>query len=90
MYISFIYTVCKGGVMKVISLKIDDSIFGKTERIVNKLKKTRSRYINEALEYYNKVQSRKILAEKLKFESLLVRENSMEVLKEFEAIEYEN
>jgi len=76
--------------MKIISLKIDNLIFDKTEKIVSKLKKTRSKYINEALDYYNRLQTRKLLAEKLKIESLLVRENSMSVLKEFEAIEYES
>ncbi len=76
--------------MKTISLKIDDSIFGETESIVASMKKPRNRYINEAIAYYNKVQKRKILEQKLKSESLLVKENSMSVLKEFESIEYES
>jgi len=41
--------------MKTVSLKIDDSIFGETENILSKIKKPRNRYINEALEYYNKI-----------------------------------
>ena len=40
--------------MKTISLKIDDSIFGETEKIVSRIKKPRNRYINEAIEYYNR------------------------------------
>jgi len=76
--------------MKTISLKIDDSIFGETESIVSIIKKTRNRYINEAIDYYNKVQKRKILEQKLKSESLLVKDNSISVLKEFENIEYES
>jgi len=74
--------------MKNISLKIDDSIFKETESIVVLMKMTRNRYINEALDYYNKVQKRKILGQKLQKESLLVKDNSMSVLKEFESIEY--
>lgn len=74
--------------MKTISLKIDDSIFGETESIVSIIKKPRNRYINEAIDYYNKVQKRKILEQKLKSESLLVKDNSISVLKEFENIEY--
>ena len=76
--------------MKTISLKIDDSIFGDTEKIVALMKKPRNRYINEAIDYYNKLQKRKILEQKIQNESLLVKDNSMSVLKEFESIEYED
>lgn len=75
--------------MKTISLKIDDSIFGDVEKIVSVIQKPRNRYINEAIDYYNKLQKRKIIGEKLKEESLLVKEDSMSVLKEFEGIENE-
>ena len=76
--------------MKTVSLKIDDSIFVETENIVALIKKPRNRYINEALDYYNKVQKRKMLKQKLQRESELVKDNSMSVLKEFESIEYDN
>ena len=73
--------------MKTISLKIDDAIYDETENIVKSIKKPRNRYINDALEYYNKMQSRLILQKKMHFESKLVSESSMEVLKEFEQID---
>ena len=73
--------------MKTILLKIDDSIFGETENIVALMKKTRNRYINEAIDYYNKVQKIKILEQKLRDESALIKDDSMEVLKEFESID---
>jgi len=76
--------------MKTISLKIDDSIFGETENILSKIKKPRNTYINEALEYYNKIQRRKILESKLKKESALVKAESISVLNEFEEIDYAN
>jgi hypothetical protein len=63
--------------MKTLSLKIDDSIFGETELILSKIKKPRNRYINEALEYYNKIQKRKILEFKLIKESALVKSESL-------------
>ena len=75
--------------MKTISLKIDDTIFGETENIVSFIKKPRNRYINEAIDYYNKLQRRQIIEENLKRESLIVKEDSMSVLKEFENIENE-
>lgn len=74
--------------MKTLSLKLDDSIFGETEKILERLKKPRNRYINEAIEYYNRAQRRLILEKKLIKESILVNKDSMDVLKEFEGIEY--
>jgi hypothetical protein len=74
--------------MKTVSLKIDDSIFGETEKILTRVKKTRNRYINDALAYYNNHQSRIILENKLKHESGLVKKESLSVLNEFERIDY--
>jgi hypothetical protein len=76
--------------MKTISLKIDDSIFGETEKILLKIKKPRNRYINDAIDYYNRIQKRSILEKKLKKESDLVKADSMEVLKDFEEIDYDD
>lgn len=74
--------------MKNVSLKIDDSIFRETEKILLRIKKPRNRYINEALNYYNRLQRRLILEKKLKKESELVKNDSMSVLKDFEEIDY--
>ncbi len=74
--------------MKIISLKIDDSIFRETEKILSKMKKPRNRYINEALEYYNRFQRRLIIEKRLKKESELVKNDSMSVLNNFEEIDY--
>lgn len=76
--------------MKTVSLKIDEAIFGETEKILSSIRIPRNRYINEALEHYNKVQKRKLLEKKLHIESSLVKNDSMEILKEFEKIDYEN
>lgn len=74
--------------MKNVSLKIDDSIFRETEEILSRIKKPRNRYINEALNYYNRFQKRLILEKKLKKESELIKNNSMSVLRDFEEIDY--
>lgn len=74
--------------MKTVSLNIDDPIFAETERILGSIKKPRNRYINEAIKYYNRLQSKQILEKKLKKESGLVRADSVNVLKEFEGIDY--
>lgn len=72
--------------MKTLSLKLDDEIFEETDRIAGKLNIARNRYINEALEAYNRLVSREILKEKLRRESNQVRKTSMEVLSELEKI----
>ncbi len=74
--------------MKNVSLKLDDSIFRETEKILSRIKKPRNRYINEAIAYYNSIQKRLLLEKKLKEESELVRQDSMTVLSEFEKIDY--
>lgn len=74
--------------MKTVSLKIDDSIFGDTEKILARIKKPRNRYINEALDYYNRLQRRLFLEKQLKTESGLVKNESLSVLNDFEEIDY--
>ena len=46
--------------MKTLSLKLDDIVFEETEQLLETIKKPRNRYINEALQYYNRLQKRKI------------------------------
>ena len=69
---------------------MEESIFKEMEWILLKVGKNRNRYINEAVEFYNMLQKRKILSNELKKESKLVREESMKVLAEFEGLENED
>ena len=52
------------------------------------MKKPRNRYINEAIDYYNRLQRRLMIEKRLKKESDLVKSDSMSVLKEFEEVDY--
>ncbi|HQO09538.1 MAG TPA: hypothetical protein PLK90_05705 [Clostridiales bacterium] len=70
--------------MKTLSLKIDDLILAETDKILQTLNKPRNRYINEAVENYNKMQKRALLEKMLAGESKLVKKESLSVLKEFE------
>jgi hypothetical protein len=72
--------------MKTLSLKLDDSIFDETELLLAKVKKSRNRYINEAVDYYNRVNRRNLIAQKLSKESRLVQKESLVVLSEFESL----
>lgn len=76
--------------MKTLSLKLDDAVFRETEQVVHHIKKSRNRYINDALDFYNKVQKRKLLALRLEKESKLVRDESLKVLHDFEMIDFES
>jgi len=71
--------------MKTISLKIDDRVFMETEEILSQIQKPRNIYINEAIRNYNRLQKKTLLEEKLKLESSLVNQESIDVLKEFGA-----
>ena len=74
--------------MKVISLNIDEIIFSETEKIVTLMKKPRNRYINEAIDFYNKHHQRLMLERKLQKESGIVKEESLNILRDFEEIDY--
>ena len=78
----------KYSAMKTVSLKIDDSVFGETEKILSRIKVPRNRYINEAIDHYNRIKKRQILEHKLKKESELVKKESLRVLKDFEKMDY--
>lgn len=72
--------------MKILSLKLDDDIFEDAEKMTSKLKLARNRYINEAVKVYNLYNKRRLLKKQLQKESNSVKNDSMEILKEFEKI----
>ena len=72
---------------KNLSLKLRDDIYKETEKIIRKTRTPRNAYINAAISFYNKLKKRALLKKELARESLIVRDNSMEVLETFEALE---
>jgi hypothetical protein len=70
--------------VKKIHLKLENDVFEDLEIIARTKKLKRDRYINDALKYYNKLEKRKILADRLAVEAELVKEDSMRVLRDFE------
>ena len=75
--------------MKSISLKLQEQILLETESLLEHLKTSRNKYINEAIEFYNQYHKRKLIEEQLAKESEIVSEDSMNILKEFERLEDE-
>jgi len=82
-YTFSIYYLC---IMKNLSLKLDDEIFLETEKVVEKLGTTRNRYINEALEIYNRYYNRKMLRDQLVKESRAAYGSSRDILDEYERL----
>ena len=76
--------------MKTLSLKLEDNIFQETEDVLSKVKKSRNRYINEAVDYYNRINKRNLISKKLAKESKLVKKESLLVLTEFESLHDED
>jgi hypothetical protein len=72
--------------MKTLSLKLDEDIFEETEELVSLKGVARNRYINEALDFYNRFQRRKKLANAFKTASLSVRDSSMLINEEFDRL----
>jgi len=72
---------------KSILLKLKDDIFQDTEDIIHKLHIARNAYINKAVEFYNNLNIKQSLKKQLEYESKLVSDNSMQILKEFEDLE---
>lgn len=72
---------------KNLSLKLRDEIFTEMEAITRRMKRPRNAYINEAVAHFNHLHRRRLLAAQLARASAAVMDESMRVLKEFEAID---
>ena len=76
--------------MKTLSLKLDDTTFETAEAITTQLNIARNRYINEAVDLYNRFHQRRLLKNKLAKESALTSKTSLNILHEFEKLADEN
>ena len=74
---------------KVLSLKLQDTVFRDTEEVLGHLQRPRNAYLNEAINFYNHLWRRKLLKQALEKESGLVSGDSLEVLQVFEQVEDE-
>ena len=73
--------------MKAISLKLPDELVNASEECAGKLRVSRAEYIRKAIERMNKETKAAFRTERIKQASLKVREESMAVNAEFDAIE---
>ncbi len=70
--------------MKSLSLKLDEKVFEETEEVTQELKIARNRYINDALELYNKFNQRLLIEKQIKKEIEQGRVSSLEVMCDWE------
>lgn len=72
--------------MKSILLKLDDKLFEETDKQVKAVKTSRSNYIKNAIEQYNKWHKKRALEDQLEREAKLLKEYDpdKELKKEFE------
>ena len=68
------------------TIKLNDSVFEETEHILKEKGIPRNRYINEALDFYNRYHRWKKLAKSFAKASQLVRDSTMEVIAEFDLL----
>ena len=73
--------------MRMLSLKLSEEVLIETDKVVKEVKMSRNAYINEALRLFNAFNRRRMLKKVLHRESIRVRANSMEVLKEMEMLD---
>lgn len=83
-YILNVYTFVKIFTMKSLSLKLDEKVFEETEEVTQELKIARNRYINDALELYNKFNQRLLIEKQIKKEIEEGRVSSLEVMRDWE------
>ena len=72
---------------KALSLKLREDVFERVEKITRQARIPHNTYINRALDFYNAYNERKLLRRQLQKESLMVREDSLRVLRDFEKLE---
>lgn len=72
---------------KLLSLKMDERIFEDTENVLKKIRLPRNAYINRAVEFYNRVQSRLLAKKRLKQDVELLKTDTQEFIDNFEFLD---
>ena len=72
---------------KALSLKMDDRIFDETEGILRKMHVPRNAYINQAVAFFNRLQKRNLIRQKLRKDVHLLWKNTTDFIKETELLD---
>lgn len=72
---------------KALSLKMDERIFKETEKVIKKIRIPRNAYINQAVDFYNRLQKRKSIQKQLIHEAQLLKKDTVDYLSSYELLE---
>ena len=75
--------------MKALSLKLDETIFLETERLLSQIKMPRNSYFNEAVDFYNKYHERQLLARQFDIDIELAGQDSADMATSLENLDPE-
>jgi len=66
---------------------MDERIFKDTEMLLRKIRLPRNAYINHAVDFYNRLQRRRLIKKRLKKDVALLRSDTKEFIRSFELLE---
>lgn len=72
---------------KALSLKMENSLFEETERLLKKIRLPRNTYINQAVNFYNRCNQRLLIKKQLQKDTKALKKDTKEFLKAFELLE---
>lgn len=72
---------------KALSLKMEDQIFKETEQVLHKIRVPRNAYINQAVHFYNRWQKRLLTKKKFQKDVKLLKQDTLDAIREFELLE---
>ncbi len=72
---------------KALSLKLEPKIFSDTEKLIKKMKVPRNAYLNQAIEFYNQWQSKRLLSKQFKKEVSLLKKQTQEFIESYELLD---
>lgn len=72
---------------KALSLKMDEQIFSETEDVIRKIHVPRNAYINKAVAFYNRLNKRRLVKNRLLKDVSLLKGDTKEFIRNFELLE---
>ncbi|MDZ7407108.1 MAG: hypothetical protein ONB41_23890, partial [candidate division KSB1 bacterium] len=82
-----IYRILWRYAMPYVNLKLSEKQASMAKMLAMQLRLNRSEYLRRAIDHYNKIKERELLAQQFKNASLKCREESLRVNKEFDLID---
>ncbi len=72
---------------RAVLLKLNDETFQVVEKVVHAIGLARNAYLNRAVDFYNRLQLRRMTGRRLKKEAALLKNDTREILDSYELLE---